>query len=59
MPFCSLNHTVKTAPQTKATQELEYGITTSLGVIANQMLVACILDKILHVVIKLGVLLRR
>ena len=59
MPFCSLNHTVKTAPQTKATQELEYGITTSLGVVANQMLVARVLNKIFHVVIKLGVLLRR
>jgi hypothetical protein len=59
MPFCSLNHTVKTAPQTKATQELEYSIATSLGVIANQMLVARVLDKILHVVIKLGVLLWR
>jgi hypothetical protein len=59
MPFCSLNHAVKTAPQKKATQDLKYGITKSLGVIAYQMLVARVLDKIFHVVIKLGVLLRR
>lgn len=57
MPFCSFSHPIETAPENKTTQDFEYGVTALVGVLINPIFVACILNKILHVIVQMLVTL--
>ena len=53
VPFSRFDHSIESAPQNKAADHLEERIAAFVGVVPDMMFVACVLDKVLEIVVEL------